>query len=306
MGRRVDRAAWGRGVCAGLWLGLVLAGGAHAGGAPRPADAPQPIGAVARAAPPALPLAEHYGEDVHPAPYWVSEKLDGVRAFWDGRTLRFRSGETIQAPAWFLAGLPPIALDGELWMGRGAFDRLSGIVRKREPVDHEWRALRFMVFELPGAPGTFTERIARMRAVVAAAGVPWLEVVPQRRVSDRAALNREFERVLRAGGEGLMLHRADAPWLTGRSPALLKMKPWRDAEARVVAHLAGRGKYRGMLGALEVESPEGRRFRIGSGFTDAQRRAPPALGALVTYRYRALTASGLPRFASFVRERDLP
>jgi DNA ligase-1 len=287
-------------------MALALLAAAHAGGARQPPDAPGSHGGASHLAPLALPLAQLYGEEVDPAHYWVSEKLDGVRAFWDGRTLRFRSGDTIRAPAWFVAGLPPVALDGELWMGRGAFDRLSGIVRKHQPVDHEGRALRFMVFELPGAPGTFTERIARMRAVVAAAGVPWLEVVPQRRVSDRAALNREFERVLRAGGEGLMLHRADAPWLTGRSPALLKMKPWRDAEARVVAHLAGRGKYRGMLGALEVESPEGRRFRIGSGFTDAQRRAPPALGALVTYRYRALTASGLPRFASFVRERDLP
>jgi DNA ligase-1 len=260
-------------------------------------DAPQP---------PAVPLAELYAAQIDPAPYWVSEKLDGVRAVWDGRTLRFRSGETIRAPAWFLAGLPATPLDGELWIGRGTFDRLSGIVRKREPVDAEWRELRYMIFELPGAPGRFSERVARMRDLVAAADVAWLDMVAQERVSDRAALARLFERVLRAGGEGLMLHRADAPWVTGRSPALLKMKPWLDAEARVVAWVGGRGKYRGMLGALEVETPAGRRFRIGTGFTDAQRRAPPPVGATVTYRYRALTATGLPRFARFVRVRELP
>lgn len=115
-----------------------------------------------------------------------------------------------------------------------------------------------------------------------------------------------FDAVVRGGGEGLMLHRADAPWLFGRGDALVKLKPWQDAEARVVAHVGGRGKYEGMLGALLVETPEGRRFRLGTGFTDAQRRDPPAVGAAVTYRYRGYTSSGLPRFASFMRVRELP
>ena len=288
-------ARWRHGVVVRAAIALVLAGAVVRTGVAQEAPRPPPV-----------PLAERYVAHIDPAPYWVSEKLDGVRAVWDGRTLRFRSGETIRAPAWFLAGLPATPLDGELWIGRGAFDRLSGIVRKHEPVDREWRELRYMIFELPGAPGRFSERVARMRELVAGADVAWLDMVAQERVPDRAALQRLFDRVLRAGGEGLMLHRADAPWVTGRSPALLKMKPWLDAEAHVVGYRAGRGKHRGMLGSLEVETPEGRRFRIGSGFTDAQRRAPPPVGALVTYRYRALTATGLPRFASFVRVRELP
>ena len=258
------------------------------------------------APPPPIPLAEVADAHTDPAPYWISEKLDDVRAVWDSSVLRFRSGQVIHAPAWFLAGLPAQALDGELWLGRRSFERLSGIVRKEQPVDAEWRQVRYMVFELPGAPGTFTERVAQMRALVAAANVPWLAVVEQFRLADRQALKRSLDEVLRGGGEGLMLHRADAPWLTGRSNALLKLKPWQDAEARVVGHVAGRGKYAGMLGALEVETTDGRRFRIGTGFSDETRRAPPPIGATITYRYHELTASGLPRFASYWRRRELP
>lgn len=256
--------------------------------------------------PPALPLAEVYAGQVDPAAYWVSEKLDGVRALWDGRSLRFRSGGAIRAPAWFTAALPAEPLDGELWMGRGTFDRLSGIVRREDPVDEDWRQVRYMVFELPGGAGSFTERIARIERTVAAAGVPWLRMVEQFHVADRAALQRRLDAVVRAGGEGLMLHRADAPWITGRSDVLLKVKPWLDAEARVVGHIGGRGKYAGMIGALVVEMPDGRRFRLGTGFSDAERRDPPPVGALVTYRYRGLSASGLPRFASYWRRRELP
>jgi DNA ligase-1 len=123
-------------------------------------------------------------------------------------------------------------------------------------------------------------------------------------VIDRPSLQAHLAAVLKAGGEGLMLHRADAPYESGRSDTLLKLKPWLDAEAIVVGHRPGKGKYAGQLGALRVQLPDGRLFSLGTGFTDAQRRAPPPIGATVTYRYRELTASGLPRFASFVRLRE--
>ena len=265
-----------------------------------------PLPAAADAASgPAATLAMVYRDDVDPAAYWVSEKLDGVRALWDGRVLRFRSGQPIAAPQWFLDGLPRAALDGELWIGRRSFEQLSGVVRKQQAVDDEWRQVRYMVFEMPEAPGSFTERIARIRAGPAG-GPRWLEGGEQSRAAAAAARRRRFERVVAAGGEGLMLHRADAQWVAGRSDVLLKLTPWLDAEARVVAHRPGKGRLRGMLGALEVEMPDGRRFRIGSGFSDAQRRAPPAIGTTVTYRYRELTAKGLPRFPRYLRLRELP
>jgi DNA ligase-1 len=251
-----------------------------------------------------LLLAERYTPGIDVNRYWVSEKLDGVRAHWDGRQLRFRSGNVVHAPDWFITALPLQSLDGELWIARGSFERLSGIVRRAAPDDAEWRQVRYMIFELPDAAGTFTERAAQIKAIVTQAGVPWLQPVEQFRIPDAKALQRKLAEVVRSGGEGLMLHLADAPYETGRSHSLLKATPWLDAEARVVAHLPGKGKHAGRLGALRVEMPDGRQFSIGTGFSDVQRRNPPAIGTLVTYRYRELTRKGIPRFPHFLRVRE--
>jgi DNA ligase-1 len=250
----------------------------------------------------ALQLPVLYSDAVDPAGCLVSEKYDGVRGHWDGATLRFRSGRAVPAPAWFSAQLPRATpLDGELWLARGRFDDLSGVVRKTVPVDADWRALRYMVFELPGASGPFAERAQRIRELVAHTAWPQLVAVEQSGVASREALRQRLADVVAQGGEGLVLHRADALFRGGRSDALMKLKPELDTEAVVVAHHAGQGRFEGQLGALEVRTPEGRRFLIGTGFSDAQRRDPPPVGSSVTYRYRDLTATGLPRFASFLR-----
>lgn len=256
------------------------------------------------AEPPAILLANVYSGQVDVSRYLVSEKLDGVRALWDGEVLRFRSGRTINAPAWFVAALPKRPLDGELWMGRGQFERVSGIVRQEVPDDAAWREVRYMIFELPGAPGSFAERAEQTRRLVGELNVPWLIEIRQFFVPDRSILKKRLDEVVKAGGEGLMLHLAEAPYLTGRSDVLLKLKPWQDAEAVVIGQQPGRGRHAGRLGALRVRTPEGREFMLGSGFSDAQRQQPPAIGTTVTYRYRDLTASGLPRFASFLRIRE--
>ncbi len=263
-------------------------------------------GSSTAAEPPAILLAEVYRDQIDVTRYLVSEKLDGVRAIWDGNTLRFRSGKEINAPRWFVEGLPKRPLDGELWIARGRFERLSGIVRKDVPDDNEWRQVRYMIFELPGAPGTFRDRAEAMREIARQANTPWLSEIEQFSVVDRNSLKKRMREIVKAGGEGLMLHRADAIYATGRSDTLLKMKPWEDAEAVVIGRIPGKGKYAGMLGALRVRTADGREFSLGTGFTDAQRREPPALGATVTYRYHDLTNTGLPRFASFLRMRQEP
>lgn len=254
--------------------------------------------------PPALLLARVLPLGTEPAQYLVSEKYDGVRAYWDGRQLRFRSGRVVEAPAWFISRLPAQPLDGELWLGRGRFEALSATVRKEVPADGEWRQVKYMVFELPGASGTFDERAARIRDVVAQAGWSQLVAVEQFRVVSRTALQRKLAEVVQAGGEGLMLHRADALYETGRSDVLLKLKPLDDTEAVVVAHLPGKGKHAGRLGALRVRSSEGLEFEIGTGFSDAVRANPPPVGTTVTYTHRGLTRKGVPRFASFLRVRE--
>jgi DNA ligase-1 len=257
-------------------------------------------------APPRLMLATDYrgGGDV--SNYWVSEKLDGVRGRWDGRQLWTRGGQRISAPAWFTAKWPSAAMDGELWMGRGRFDEVSALVRSIRPNDAAWRQVRFMVFDLPDHGGLFEARVMRMRTLLLAAGVAWLQPVEQFRMDDAEKLDARLKQVVAAGGEGLMLHHQSARYTAGRSDSLLKYKPFQDAEARVVAHAPGKGKYAGMLGALVVEMPDGRRFRLGTGFTDAQRAEPPAIGSVVTYRYNGLTSKDLPRFARFLRVRHDP
>lgn len=246
-------------------------------------------------------LAQIYAPGIDLSGYWASEKLDGVRAYWDGARLITRGGHRVHAPEWFTAGFPTEPLDGELWMGRGRFEALSGTVRRREPRARAWREVRYLVFDLPADPGPFGARLARLRVLVAGVGNPSIGLVEQTRVPDHAALMARLAAVVGSGGEGLMLHRDGSPYRGGRSADLLKVKAHQDAEARVIGHVPGKGRFLGMLGALEVQDGQGRRFRIGTGFTDAERRDPPPLGSRVTYRYRGRTEDGVPRFASFLR-----
>lgn len=246
-------------------------------------------------------LAKNAPPNIKPADYLVSEKLDGVRAIWDGKELRFRSGRPVAAPAWFLAKLPQMALDGELWLARGKFDVLSGMVRKNQPIDAEWRQVQYMVFEQPGGEGDFATRYTRLRLAAQSANWPQLQALEQFRLASSVQLKDRLAKVVAAGGEGLMLHLGNAPYTTGRSDVLLKYKPLFDAEAEVVAHVAGKGKFNGMLGALEVRSEDGMLFKLGTGLSDEQRKNPPPVGSRVTYTYRDLTPNGKPRFASFLR-----
>jgi DNA ligase 1 len=264
------------------------------------------ISALSMAKVPPILLANVLGTDVDVTQYLVSEKYDGVRAIWDGTVLRFRSGREVVAPAWFLSKMSATPLDGELWLARRKFDELSGIVRKIVPVDDEWRRVNYMVFELPDAPESFEQRYAKIRDIVTAANWSQLQAVEQSRVAHRAELKRRLDAIVKAGAEGLMLHLADAPYVTGRSDVLLKLKPLLDTEAVVLRHLPGKGKYAGKMGALELKTQAGIVFRLGTGFSDAVRSNPPPVGSLVTYTYRDVTPTGKPRFASFVRVRDDP
>lgn len=255
---------------------------------------------------PAPMLASHMPEGIEVAAYLVSEKLDGVRARWDGRALWTRAGHRIQVPAWFTRGWPAVALDGELWLGRGRFDAGSGLVRAGDVADPAWRQLRFMVFDLPADADGFAQRSRRLASLLEPAPAPTIARVRQLHFASHAALEAHLRAVVAAGGEGLMLQHALAPYRAGRSDTLLKLKLARDAEARVVGYRAGKGKYAGMVGALLVEDERGRRFAVGSGLRDADRAAPPPIGSLVTFRYDGLTAKGTPRFARYLRVREQP
>ena len=254
--------------------------------------------------PPALSLANIYHNDIDVKHYWISEKLDGVRAYWTGQQLLTRGGHIIQAPDWFLQQLPrTIRLDGELWIGRGQFEQTSAIVRRQTPDDENWKLISYRVFDIPRTDLTFDQRITIMKDLLNKYPSPHLKMVEQFRVSTHTELRQRLQDYVAQGAEGLMLHRADAYYRAGRSDDLLKLKPYMDAEARVLEHVPGKGKYTGMLGAILVENTDGIQFRIGSGFSDAQRRSPPPLDSIITYKYFGNTRNGTPRFASFLRLR---
>jgi len=241
--------------------------------------------------------------------YWVSEKYDGVRAYWDGERLISRQGNEYHAPFWFTEHFPKQPLDGELWLARGQFDRLSGIVRKQKPIDEEWRSVRYMVFDMPQAEGVFDQRLKKMRLLT---DVPaWLIIIKQWRVSDETELLSQLDSFVNTKAEGLMLHHGDSLYSAKRSDDLLKLKPSFDSEGFVLSYEEGKGKFIGMMGALWVEAlitnEEGlavrQRFKIGSGFTAAERKEPPAIGSEITFKYSGLTSKGKPRFVRYWRMR---
>ena len=268
--------------------------------------------------PPSLQLANVYHSEIEVEDYWVSEKLDGVRAYWDGTRFLSKNGNVYEAPDWFIENLPSFALDGELWMARNTFDELSGIVRKKSPIDAEWRKVSYQVFDLPGSPATFDVRLSTLNTLfgaesqgrqpsAAAIKPEWLVVIKQFKVSHHADLMHELDRVTQQGGEGLMLHLGVSLYHGRRDDDLLKLKQYFDAEAKVLEHYPGKGKYTGLLGAMLVETldpaREKIRFRIGTGFSDEERSMPPPIGTVMTYKYFGFTQSGLPKFPSFIRIR---
>jgi DNA ligase-1 len=252
---------------------------------------------------PALMLASRYHQDIDVGDYWVSEKLDGVRARWDGENLVSRGGYHFAAPSWFTEEFPPEPLDGELWIGRGGYEEVSAVVRKMTPHDG-WKQVRLMVFDLPLNKGRFTQRLQSMRHLVEQSASPYLAMIRQYRVADNGELMQQLQSVVEDGGEGLMLHRATALYRNGRSDDLLKLKQFSDAEATVIGYRPGKGKFAGMTGSLKVRSDDGVVFFVGSGLTMQQRADPPPISSRITYRYQGFTKRGVPRFAVFLRVRD--
>jgi len=251
---------------------------------------------------PQLQLAQSYQQQEAVSVFWISEKLDGVRIFWDGKQARSRSGQWIKLPDELLKQLPDFALDGELWAGRGKFQQVMQALQSSGT--ELWQGIRLMVFDAPQQPGTFTERLQFLKQQLA--DTAFVQLLPQQQLQTKAQLDELLQQVVAEGGEGLMLHSGDALYQSGRVSHLQKLKLFEDAEARVVAHLPGKGQFSGMLGALLVELPDGRRFKLGSGFTVAERQNPPEIGCLVTFQYQGLTHKGTPRFAVFLRERSEP
>ena len=264
---------------------------------------PAAASAVTKAVqPPPLLLAHTWENDAEITGWWQSEKLDGVRAYWTGEQFLSRLGNVYRAPAWFTDNLPNVPLDGELWIGRKAFQRTVSIVRRHDQSDH-WREVRFVVFDAPAAMGGFETRQDFLETTLCEHQPQFARVLHQERCRGLQHLREELSRITSLGGEGLMLRQPGSRYEVGRSNTLLKAKTFAEVDAQVIEHLAGQGRHRGRMGALLVQLVSGLRFNVGTGFTDAQRETPPTVGSVISVRYQELTDRGVPRFPSFVRVR---
>ena len=245
-------------------------------------------------------LAEKWTSE-DPTGFFMSEKLDGMRCIWDGSTLRTRTGNTINAPSKLVAQLPDTSLDGELFLGRGKFQELMGIVRRQTPNEHDWDRVTFMVFDAPLVSAPFQGRLSV--AATSLVGCAWAQLHPHKRCKGRDHVMTELERILQEGGEGVMLRNPHAQYKGGRTTDLLKVKTFHDAEAFVTGFENGTGRNNGRVGALICVDTNGITFKIGTGLKDYMRDKPPSIGTRITYKYQEKTLDGKPRFPVFVRER---
>lgn len=240
--------------------------------------------------------------------YLVSEKLDGMRGYWNGKQLLSRQGNRINAPAWFTQDWPDIAIDGELWIARNTFEQLMSCVKQHSTSKSAntgcWSKVKFMIFDLPRGTTAFNQRFKQMQLIVQKTNSSYLKLVEQYTFSSIKALEDKLAQVMNQQGEGLMLHLAKATYKVGRNSALIKFKKHQDAEAVVIAHLQGKGKYQDAMGALLVEMADGLQFKIGTGFSDTERKEPPEIGSIITFKYNGKTKNGIPRFARFWRIRE--
>jgi len=254
---------------------------------------------VEEASGPPLLLAESWDTATDLTDWWMSEKLDGVRAYWDGKQFLSRQGNIYHAPDWFIEHLPAVPLDGELWIDRKKFQRTVSIVRRQDKSDL-WNEVRFLIFDAPAATGGFEDRLAHLKDALAKGSARFARQHAHERCKSLDALRAELARIEALQGEGLMLRQPGSKYIAGRSSTLLKVKTFHDAEAVVMGHLAGAGRHKGRMGALLVRLSDGTDFAIGTGFSDRERENPPAIGATVTFRYQELSDAGVPRFPSWV------
>ncbi|MGB1198772.1 MAG: DNA ligase [Thalassotalea sp.] len=233
--------------------------------------------------------------------YFVSEKYDGIRGYWDGNSLFTRQGNPIFLPQGFTKNWPKVALDGELWSARGQFQKIVSCVRKKRPEPECWTKIKFMVFDLPTSNKKFSQRVEQIKKLLHHSNSQTISPVKQFTLTTHNQLFKTLDEVVAQGAEGLMLHYKHAYYKQGRNSALLKLKPYQDEEAFVLKHIPGKGKFKGMLGAILVKNKQGIQFKIGTGFSHKERLSPPAIGSEITYKYIGKTERGVPRFASFLR-----
>ncbi|MEA3331260.1 MAG: DNA ligase [Campylobacterota bacterium] len=245
---------------------------------------------------PNLFLLNKYNENIDVTGWYMSEKFDGVRAYWDGQKLISRSGKVFVTPRFFIENFPKHRLDGELWSKREDFSNISSIVNKKNP-HAKWSELIYIVFEVPHAKGNLLERLKKVKET------RYIKVIKQVKVKDKKHLQNFLKSVEKKGGEGVVVRDGSLLYYTGRDNNALKVKSYIDEECEVVGYNKGQGKYENMLGSLYCKMQNDKIIKIGSGLSDKDRTNPPKIGAIIRFKYYGLTTKGNPRFPIFLRVR---
>jgi len=252
---------------------------------------------------PDLLLLKSYKEDLHVKGWLMSEKLDGVRAYWDGKKLISRGGNEFKVPLWFTKDFPPFEIDGELWSRRGDFDNISGIVRRQTP--HEgWKELTYNIFEVPNQKGGLLSRLSVLREYLKEHPNKYMKIIKQSTCKDRHHLKSFLKEVENRGGEGIVVRNPDALYINKRTSQALKVKSFDDAECEIVGYTKGKGKYEGKVGSFTCKQQNGQIINIGSGLSDELRKNPPSIGTNITFKYNGFTKNAKPRFPVYLRVRD--
>ncbi|MDG6881878.1 DNA ligase [Phocoenobacter uteri] len=247
-----------------------------------------------------LMLLEHYKNQN--ITYWVmSEKLDGIRGFWNGKTLLSRQAYPLSAPNYFTKNFPPFEIDGELFSGRDQFSQISSIIRGSN--SEKWQKLKLYVFDVPNAKGDLFSRLQKLENYLNEHPTPYIKIIKQIPIKNKAHLTSFFQEIQSLKGEGVVIRNPKSPYIKGRSAQILKFKAVYDDECTVISHHIGKGKYKDKMGSLSCQNEYGT-FKIGSGFSDKERENPPQIGTLITYKYRGFTSKGKPRFATYWRIRQ--
>ena len=253
---------------------------------------------------PNLLLLKSYKNDINISNWLISEKLDGVRAYWNGKDLVSRNGKAFAVPSWFVKGFPPFEIDGELWTKRGDFENVISIVNRQSP--HEgWRNISYQIFEVPNQEGGLLERLEVLETWLVKNPNSFIKILPQKICKGSEHLKRLLAEVEAKGAEGLVVREPNALYVGKRSKSSLKIKSFQDDECVVKGYTKGKGKFEGLVGALLCEWKD-RTLKIGSGLSLEDRKFPPALDANITFKYNGLTKYGNPKFPVFLRVRKLP
>ncbi len=254
---------------------------------------------------PQIQLANVYRQNVEVEKYLVSEKLDGIRAYWDGKNLISRQGNIFKAPQWFVENFPAAHLEGELWIGRGKFEETLSIIQKDQIDEDGWKKIRLMLFDMPQHSGSFSERLSEIKKLTTISNSKYLQVIEQFEISGHENLMKLLAEITKEGGEGIMLHLRDSLYKAERNDDILKLKSYEEGDAKVISHIFGKGKFKAMMGAILVENEEKIRFKIGTGFSLEQRKSPPKIGSFISYKFNGKTNDGKPRFARFICEKSV-